>query len=110
MNSIPYKGEQDVYVALSGLGLKVNYQFESCGYKIDFVVSDGRDCLAIEYDGPQHFNENGTYVDEDIQRHLTLKRAGWDIYRIPYDKWANNRETCLKEISLFFQTEISKAS
>ena len=110
VNSIPYKGEQDVYIALSGLGLKVNYQFESCGYKIDFVVSDGRDCLAIEYDGPQHFNENGTYVDEDIQRHLTLKRAGWDIYRIPYDKWANNRETCLKEISQFFQTEISKAS
>ena len=49
-------------------------------------------------------------VDEDIQRHLTLKRAGWDIYRIPYDKWANNRETCLKEISLFFHNEISKAS
>ena len=40
VNSIPYKGEQDVYVALSELGLKVNYQFETCGYNIDFVVSD----------------------------------------------------------------------
>ena len=98
-------------MALSDLGLNVNYQFDSCGYKIDFVVSDGRDCLAIEYDGPQHFNHDETYVDEDIQRHLTLKRAGWDIYRIPYDKWQSSRELCLEEISSYFQhSPLVKAS
>ena len=95
---------------MSELGLKVHYQFESCGYKIDFVVSDGRDCLAIEYDGPQHFNENGTYIDEDIQRHLTLKRAGWDIYRIPYDKWEKNQATCLSEINKYFKKDVQRAS
>ena len=111
INEIPYKGEQDVFSALTDLGLNVNYQFDSCGYKIDFVVSDGRDCLAIEYDGPQHFNQDGTYVDEDIQRHLTLKRAGWDIYRIPYDKWQSSREVCLEEISSYFQKpSLEKAS
>ena len=111
INEIPYKGEQDVFLALSDLGLNVNYQFDSCGYKIDFVVSDGRDCLAIEYDGPQHFNHDETYVDEDIQRHLTLKRAGWDIYRIPYDKWQSSREVCLEEISSYFhKPSLEKAS
>jgi len=110
INSIPYKGEQDVFLALSELGLKVNYQFASCGYKIDFVVSDGRDCLAIEYDGPQHFNQDGSYVDEDIQRHLTLKRAGWDIYRIPYDKWESSRKECLEDIVSYFQADLRKAS
>jgi len=110
VNSIPYKGEQDVFIALSELGLKVNYQFNSCGYKIDFVVSDGQSCLAVEYDGPHHFNHDGSYVDEDIQRHLTLKRAGWDIYRIPYDKWESSREQCLNEISSYFALETRRAS
>tara|TARA_B100000965_G_scaffold380267_1_gene376679 strand:+ start:1783 stop:5043 length:3261 start_codon:yes stop_codon:yes gene_type:complete len=102
INSIPYKGEQQVYSELIDLGYKTFYQFESCGYKIDFVITDGIKCLAIEYDGPLHFNEDGTYVDEDIQRHLTLKRAGWDIYRITYDKWEKDPASCLSDINSYF--------
>ena len=110
INQIPYKGEQDVFIALKDTGLKVYYQFESCGYKIDFVVTDGKECLAIEYDGPQHFNTDGSYVEEDIQRHLTLKRAGWDIYRIPYDKWETEKSTCINEVLSYFESKLKRAS
>ncbi len=110
INAIPYKGEQQVFTELKDLGYRVFYQFESCGYKIDFVVTDGVECLAIEYDGPQHFNEDGTYVDEDIQRHLTLKRAGWDIYRITYDRWDKNPASCLSEVNDYFNKKIRRAS
>ena len=73
-------------------------------------MTDGKECLAIEYDGPQHFNTDGSYVEEDIQRHLTLKRAGWDIYRIPYDKWETEKSTCLNEVLSYFESKLKRAS
>lgn len=80
--------ERQVAEALRARGAKVIAAYPSCGYEIDLVaVADGRS-LAIECDGhPHHFNPDGSYTDEDIERHLVLTRAGWDVARVPWSAW-----------------------
>jgi very-short-patch-repair endonuclease len=80
--------ERQVAETLRARGVKVIAAYPSCGYEIDLVaVADGRS-LAIEGDGhPHHFNNDGTYTDDDIARHLTLTRAGWDVARIGWSAW-----------------------
>jgi superfamily I DNA/RNA helicase/very-short-patch-repair endonuclease len=83
--------ERQVADALRARGVKVIAAYPSCGYEIDLVaVADGRS-LAIECDGhPHHFNNDGTYTDQDIARHLVLTRAGWDIARVGWSAWRSN--------------------
>jgi len=72
---------------------KVFNQVPSCGKRIDFVLFNPVSCraLAIEVDGPDHYDENSTnYTDTHLERESILLRAGWDILHIPYYKWYSN--------------------
>lgn len=87
----------------------IQNQVESCGFKIDFVVTDikANKKLAIECDGPTHFEKECTsvYVDSDLERQLVLESAGWKFYRIPYSDWISDsfdRNSVSKEIEEFF--------
>lgn len=82
--------EMEVCDALRRRGLVVHTQYPSAGYFIDLVATKEGRSLAIECDGPTHFNPDGTYTDDDIARHLTLVRAGWRIARIPYSEWKSD--------------------
>ena len=90
--------ERQVAEALRDAGYRVISQYPSAGYKIDLVATNGHDSLAIECDGPTHFQADGTYTTEDVQRHLVLRRAGWEIYRIPYHSWINDPSPHLNDI------------
>jgi superfamily I DNA/RNA helicase len=91
--------EREVADALRARGVKVIAAYPSCGYEIDLVaVADGRS-LAIECDGhPHHFNADGSYTDDDIARHLTLTRAGWDIARIGWSTWRKDRQPVIESL------------
>lgn len=103
--------EEKFYELLSNQ-LSENYtihnQVESCGFKIDFVVTNMQTgkCLAIECDGPCHFIDEldeacGVYVENDVERQRVLESAGWRFYRIRYSDWLNTnfkRATVLEDI------------
>lgn len=79
-------------------GYKIQNQVESCGFKIDFVVSNIRNGkrIAIECDGPTHFEdeldeEAGIYIEDDEERQNILEAAGWIFYRVKYSDWINKK-------------------
>lgn len=90
--------EREVCHELRRRGLRVYTQYQSAGYKIDLVVTDGYRTVAVECDGPTHFRPDGRYTDEDVRRHLILRRAGWDLVHIPYYEWKEDPNGCLDRI------------
>ena len=75
-------------------GYQIQNQVESCGFRIDFVVSNSKTGrkIAVECDGPTHFKDEideayGVYVKSDEERQRVLEAAGWDFYRIKYSDW-----------------------
>lgn len=95
--------EANIYKYLSSVLSPKRYliqtQVESCGFKIDQVITDlnNNRKLAIECDGPTHF-ENGdgqVYVADDYERQGMLESAGWTFYRVSYFDYIENTEkTC----------------
>ena len=77
---------------------RVQNQVKSCGFKIDFVITNiktGKK-IAVECDGPTHFRneveeELGIYVEDHEERQRILESAGWDFYRIKYSNWADEK-------------------
>ncbi len=79
--------EREVYEELISAGYKVIPQFKTCGYRLDFAVSKGDRFIAVEVDGPHHFDDHGQLSEGDIERALRLMRAGWKIERISFYDW-----------------------
>jgi len=79
-------------------GYKIQNQIESCGFKIDFVVSNTNsgERIAIECDGPCHFKDEideayGIHIESDEERQQVLEAAGWKFYRIKYSDWIDEK-------------------
>ena len=91
--------EESVATALREKGLSVATQWPSCGYKIDLVVSDqpGR-MLAVECDGPHHFDEWGQQEKADWERQEVLERAGWAVLRVPMRGWYEDRARWVRRV------------
>lgn len=93
--------EEDFYHTVkAGLkkGYKIQNQIESCGFKIDFVISNTNTGkrIAIECDGPCHFKDEideayGIHVQSDEERQRVLESAGWRFCRIKYADWINEK-------------------
>jgi len=77
---------------------RIQNQVRSCGFKIDFVITNtntGKK-IAVECDGPTHFKneideEIGIYAEDDEERQRILEAAGWEFYRIKYSDWLNDK-------------------
>ena len=69
-------------------------QTESLGFKIDLTVHHNGRKLAIECDGPTHFEggDGQVYVQNDWERQGALEIAGWTFYRISYFDWVDDQE------------------
>lgn len=81
---------------------RISTQVESCGFKIDQVIKNiktGKK-LAIECDGPSHFDDGDgqVRVESDFERQLVLETAHWVFYRISYIDWQQNRESAKKDL------------
>jgi very-short-patch-repair endonuclease len=68
-------------------------QTESLGFKIDMTVHHNGKKLAIECDGPTHFEggDGQVYVQNDWERQGALEAAGWNFYRISYFDWVSDQ-------------------
>ncbi|WP_448587752.1 AAA domain-containing protein [Thermocrinis sp.] len=79
-----------------GIKLEIYNQYQTCGYRLDFVIhcKANKRFLALEVDGPHHYEKNGNntleYADWHVERVERLKRAGWKIIHTPYYKWYIN--------------------
>lgn len=69
-------------------------QVESLGFKIDLVIYHDGKKLALEMDGPSHFEggDGQVYVKDDWDRQGALETAGWNFYRISYFDWTKDQE------------------
>lgn len=93
--------EEDFYRVIKtglGKGYKIQNQIESCGFKIDFVVSNTNTGkrIAVECDGPCHFKDEvdeayGIHIESDEQRQRVLESAGWRFCRIKYADWIDEK-------------------
>jgi superfamily I DNA and/or RNA helicase/very-short-patch-repair endonuclease len=75
-------------------GYIIQNQVVSCGFKIDFVISNATSGgkIAIECDGPTHFRNEideayGIHIQSDEERQRVLEAAGWRFCRIKYVDW-----------------------
>ena len=82
-------------------GYKIQNQVESCGFKIDFVISNANTGkrIAVECDGPCHFKDEideayGIHIESDEERQRVLEAAGWKFYRIKYADWIDDKFDC----------------
>lgn len=68
-------------------------QTKSLGFRIDLTIHHNGKRLAIECDGPTHFEsgDGQVYVQSDWERQGVLEAAGWNFYRISYFNWVNDR-------------------
>jgi very-short-patch-repair endonuclease len=93
--------EEDFYNTIkNGLGkeYKIQNQIQSCGFKIDFVISNKKTGkrIAVECDGPCHFKDEideayGIHVESDEERQRVLESAGWRFCRIKYADWIDEK-------------------
>lgn len=81
---------------------RISTQVESCGFKIDQVITNiktGKK-LAIECDGPTHFDDGDgqVRVENDFERQFVLETAHWTFYRLSYIEWQQHQETAKKDL------------
>ena len=71
----------------------IETQTESLGFRIDITVSHNGKKLAIECDGPTHFEggDGQVYIQSDWERQGVLEAAGWNFYRISYFDWISDQ-------------------
>jgi very-short-patch-repair endonuclease len=79
-------------------GYKIQNQVPSCGFKLDFVISNSASGkrIAVECDGPMHFKDEidemyGIHVESDEERQRVLEAAGWKFCRIKYADWVDEK-------------------
>jgi very-short-patch-repair endonuclease len=86
--------EEDVGMALAGLGYEVEHQVGVAGFWIDLAVRDphrrGAYLLGIECDGATYHSSRSAR-DRDRIREQVLRDRGWRIHRIWSTDWFNSR-------------------
>ncbi len=92
------KFEEQVARALEQAGFKVWPQYQAAGFYIDLVVSDGKNSVAVECDGPTHFEMKEGQNFYDIWRQSILERAGWKFLRIPVREWERNSDKQIEDV------------
>jgi len=81
----------------------IETQTESLGFKIDMTIHHNGKKLAIECDGPTHFEsgDGQVYVQSDWERQGALEAAGWNFYRISYFDWVSDQASEQKALHDF---------
>jgi len=97
-NEYDSKFEEEVAIKLADIGIRIIPQFEAAGYFIDLVARKNAMTLGIECDGPSHFDKEGVRTERDLERHMRLSRAGWDLHRISYLDWEENPNKEIEKI------------
>lgn len=92
------KFEEQVAQALERSGFKVWPQYQAAGFYIDLAVGDGKNWIAVECDGPTHFEMKDKQNYYDVWRQGILERAGWKFFRISYREWEHDSDKQIANI------------
>lgn len=92
------KFEEQVARALEQEGFEVYPQYKVAGFSIDLVIGSEDDWVAVECDGPTHFDMKRRQNFYDVWRQRILERAGWRVIRISYRNWERDSKSCIKRI------------
>ncbi len=92
------KFEEQVAQALEHSGMKVWPQYQAAGFYIDLVVGDGKNWVAVECDGPTHFNMEERQNFYDVWRQGILERAGWRFIRISHRDWERDSDKQIEKV------------
>ena len=92
------KFEEQVAQAIERAGMRVWPQYPAAGFFIDLAVGDGKNWIAIECDGPTHFDMKEGQNFNDVWRQGILERAGWKFVRIPYREWERDSEKEIEKV------------
>lgn len=103
-NLFDSKFEEQVARALEIEGLKVWPQYQAAGFYIDLVVGDGKNWIAVECDGPRHFDEKGEQQFHDIWRQGILERAGWRFVRITSREWEKDSDSAIGRVKMLLDS------
>jgi superfamily I DNA and/or RNA helicase/very-short-patch-repair endonuclease len=92
------KFEEQVAQALEKNGMRVWPQYQAAGFSIDLVAGDGKNWIAIECDGPTHFDMKERQNFYDVWRQNILERAGWRFVRISHRDWERDSEGQISKV------------
>lgn len=93
--------EKQVATACKKAKYGVISNFETAGYKIDLMVTQGNKRIAIECDGlDDEFQKN----TNQIKKQFILERCGWKVLRISIREWHYSDKVCMDKIKNAFDT------
>jgi len=88
--------EKDVYNQIIAKGYYVRPQVQVNEFRIDLVVEDSNNRLAIECDGDKFHGLD--QWEKDFWRQKILERCGWKFWRIRASQFYRNRERALEPL------------
>ena len=88
--------EKDVIRDLMAEGFRVTSQVEVGYYRIDMVVDDGHNRVAVECDGDRYHPLEK--LPEDMARQAILERLGWRFIRIRGTQYFRDREGTIQGV------------
>ncbi len=88
--------ERKVIERLVNAGYRVTSQFPVGAYRIDIVVDDGKNRLAIECDGDRYHPIEK--LPDDMARQAILERLGWKFVRIRGSAFYRDAEAAMKPV------------
>lgn len=90
-------GEERLYRALYGAGLKPVQQYPLAGRYLDIALLDEK--IDIEVDGEgYHLNKYGERKQDDIYRDIQVMSNGWYVIRFWYREVRDDLENCVKRV------------
>ncbi len=87
--------EKAVAVACDEEGLSVISGFETAGLKVDLIISDGENQIAVECDGVE--DENVKPVRPSYKQEI-LERCGFTLVRLTAREWYYSQQACIAKI------------
>ena len=88
--------ERRVIEVLLAAGFNVKPQVEVGRYRIDMVVSDGAQQVALECDGDRY--HPAEQIPDDLARQAVLERAGWRFIRIRGTRFFRDPESTMRDV------------
>lgn len=88
--------QKEMATLLEEEGIKVIPNFETAGYKVDFIALLEDKMVAVECDG---FNEvDKQNYDIQIKKQAVLERCGWSVVRLTAREWVYSKKACINKI------------
>ncbi len=89
--------EEAVAKNLIGKGYHVIQQWPVGAYRIDMVIVDGQEKVAIECDG-ERWHSGEEKIRQDMERQTILERLGWRFIRIRGSEYYRDSEKTMERV------------